>query len=41
MVLLAVVGGRLSEGINFGDNLCRCVMVAGLPYPNPQDVVLQ
>jgi len=39
-LLLAVVGGKVSEGINFKDDMCRLVLVCGLPYPNPRDPVL-
>ncbi|KAL6782475.1 XPD4 [Auxenochlorella protothecoides x Auxenochlorella symbiontica] len=40
-LLLAVVGGRLAEGINFGDALGRAVVMVGLPYPNPADPELR
>lgn len=33
-VLFAVMGGRFSEGINFSDDLCRILVILGIPFPN-------
>lgn len=40
-LLFCVVGGKMSEGINFTDQMARGVVIVGLPYGDITDVVLK
>ena len=40
-ILFSVIGGKMSEGINFANDMARCVLVVGLPYPDITDPEMQ
>jgi chromosome transmission fidelity protein 1 len=40
-LLLSVIGGKTSDGINFANEMAPCVVVVGLPYPDITDSEIQ
>lgn len=36
-MMLAVMRGKVSEGMDFRDNFARCVVICGIPYPYTKD----
>lgn len=36
--MFAVSRGKVSEGIDFSDELCRAVFMIGIPYPPIKDI---
>uniref|UniRef100_A0A7S3QEP4 Helicase ATP-binding domain-containing protein n=1 Tax=Chaetoceros debilis TaxID=122233 RepID=A0A7S3QEP4_9STRA len=40
-LMFCVVGGKMSEGINFANEMARGVMIVGLPYADITDIVLK
>lgn len=40
-IFFGVCGGKLSEGIDFSDDMARCVLIIGIPYGNFKDHKIQ
>ncbi|GMH93443.1 hypothetical protein TL16_g12630 [Triparma laevis f. inornata] len=40
-ILICVIGGKMSEGINFSNDMARLIIVAGLPFPDITDEELK
>lgn len=39
-LLFCVCRGKISEGIDFPNELCRAVIFVGIPFPNVRDPVI-
>lgn len=37
-MLFSVLNGTLSEGVNFSDDLCRCLIIISLPFPQKTEM---
>ncbi|KAJ1607484.1 putative helicase [Cryptosporidium canis] len=37
-ILFSVLNGTLSEGVNFSDDLCRCLIIISLPFPQKTEM---
>ena len=40
-ILFCVCRGKVSEGLDFTDKLCRGVIFVGVPYPNISDPIMK
>ena len=40
-ILGLICRGKLSEGIDFPDELCRAVVIVGIPYANVSDPLIK
>ena len=38
--MFCVCRGKVSEGLDFSDELCRAVIFVGIPFPNTKDPIL-